>query len=127
VVVEQSQSQSFLNRTLDERSTSVGRRIAGFAGELHAVGGRLREYGVPDVAARYADRAADLVSGIGNYLQHADGDRLIGDLETFTARQPWIAAGGALVAGFAASRFLKASRSGHGFLTPSSPRRSRKP
>jgi hypothetical protein len=109
VVVEQSQSQSFLNRTLDERSTSVGRRIAGVAGALHA------------------DRAADLVSGIGNYLQHADGDRLIGDLETFTARQPWIAAGGALVAGFAASRFLKASRSGHGFLTPSSPRRSRKP
>ena len=115
MVVEQSQSQSFLNRTLDEPSTSVGRRIAGFAGELHAVGGRLREYGVPDVAARYADRAADLLGGIGNYLQNANGDRLIGDVEAFTARQPWIAAGGALVAGFAASRFLKTSRSRQGF------------
>ena len=113
--MEQSQSQSFLNRTLDERSTSVGLRISGAAGELHAVGGRLREYGVPDVAAQYADRAADLIGGIGNYLQAANGDRLIGDLEAFTARRPWIAAGGALIAGFAASRFLKTSRSGRGF------------
>jgi hypothetical protein len=108
--VDQSQSQSFLNRALDRRATSLGRRIAGLGDDLRAAGSKLRYYGVPDAAARYTDRGADLIGGVSRYLENADGDRLIDDLEAFTKRRPWVAAGGALVAGFIASRFLSTSR-----------------
>jgi ElaB/YqjD/DUF883 family membrane-anchored ribosome-binding protein len=36
---------------------------------------------------------------------------LIGDLEDYTRRRPWIVVGAAAVAGFVASRFLKTSSS----------------
>jgi hypothetical protein len=103
------QSKSFFGKQVDERSTLLGRKAGAIAQELHTVAGQLRTSGVPGSATAYVDRGAELVDGLGQYLQEADSDRLIGDLETFARREPWAIAAGALVAGFAASRFLKAS------------------
>jgi hypothetical protein len=49
------------------------------------------------------------VEDFGSYLQRASGDRLLHDAEEFARRRPWAVAGIGVVAGLAASRFLKAS------------------
>jgi hypothetical protein len=101
------QSKSFLSKELDDRSTRVGQQIAAIAGDLRLVGDQLREYGVPPLAATYVAEGAKLADRLGRYLETSDGDRLIGDLEDYTRRQPWVVAGAAAIVGFAASRFLK--------------------
>jgi hypothetical protein len=102
-------SKSFLGKQVDERSTTIGQQIETVAHELRGVGDQLRTTGVGDGAATYVDRGADLVDQFGQYLQDADSDRLIADLEAFARRAPWAVAAGALMLGFAASRFLKTS------------------
>jgi hypothetical protein len=104
-------SKSFLSQQLGVRSTQVGERIGALAGDLRLAGEQLRSYGIPGFAAVYANRGADVAERVSRYLEAADGDRLIGDLEEYTRREPLIVAGAAAVAGFAASRFLKTSRS----------------
>lgn len=56
-----------------------------------------------------AEWAADRVERLGGYLEQTNGDHLLRDAEEFARRRPWLVAGMGLVAGLAASRFLKAS------------------
>jgi hypothetical protein len=102
-------SKSFLGKQVDERSTMIGQQIETVAHDLRNVGDQLRTTGVAGGAANYVDRGADLVDRFGHYLQDADSDRLIADLEEYARRAPWAVAAGALMLGFAASRFLKTS------------------
>jgi hypothetical protein len=104
-----NQGKSFLGKQVDERSTVIGQQIGSVAQDLRNVGDQLRESGTVGGAAGYVDQGAELVDKLANYLQDADSDRLIGDLEDYARRQPWAIAGAALVLGFAASRFLKTS------------------
>ncbi len=104
-----NQGKSFLGKQVDERSTVIGQQIGSLAQDLRNVGDQLRESGTVGGAAGYVDQGAELVDKLANYLQDADSDRLIGDLEGYARRQPWAIAGVALVLGFAASRFLKTS------------------
>ncbi len=104
------QSKSFLSKYLDDRSTRAGQQIGALAGDLRLAGEQLRGYGVPSFATIYVDHGADLIDRVGRYLEVTDGDRLIGDLENYARRRPWIVAGAAAATGFAASRFLKTSR-----------------
>jgi hypothetical protein len=103
------QGKSLLGKQIDDRTTMIGQQIDSVAQELRNVGDQLRQSGPIGLAAGYVDQAADLVSQLGRYLQDADSDRLIGDLETIARANPWGIAAGALVLGFAASRFLKTS------------------
>ncbi|MDB5092150.1 MAG: hypothetical protein JWO85_251 [Candidatus Eremiobacteraeota bacterium] len=102
-------SKSFLGKQVDERSTTIGRQIETVAHDLRNVGDQLRSTGVAGGAANYVDRGAELVDQFGHYLQDADSERLITDLEGYARRAPWAVAAGALMLGFAASRFLKTS------------------
>jgi len=102
-------SKSFLGKQVDERSTMIGQHIETVAQDLRNVGDQLRMTGVAGGAAGYVDRGAELVDQFGHYLQDADSERLIGDLEGVARRAPWAVAAGALMLGFAASRFLKTS------------------
>ena len=104
-----NQGKSFLGKQVDERSTVIGQQIGSLAQDLRNVGDQLRESGTVGAAAGYVDQSAELVDKLATYLQDADSDRLIGDLEDYARRQPWAIAGAALVLGFAASRFLKTS------------------
>ncbi len=104
-----NQGKSFLGKQVDERSTVIGQQIGSLAQDLRNVGDQLRESGTVGGAAGYVDQGAELVDKVAQYLQDADSDRLIGDLEHYARRQPWAIAGAALVLGFAASRFLKTS------------------
>jgi hypothetical protein len=56
-----------------------------------------------------AGGAADRIEQLGGYLERTSGDDLLRDVEGFARRRPWVIAGLGLMAGLAASRFLKAS------------------
>jgi hypothetical protein len=93
---------------VDRRSTEAGERISMQAGDVRGVAEELRRQG-KDAPARLADQLADRAEQVAGYLERADGDRILRDVEGYARRNPWAVAAGGLVVGFAASRFLKAS------------------
>jgi hypothetical protein len=99
-----------LRSQVDQRSTEAGQRVGGFASDVRSVGQQLREQG-KDQPAKLADQAADRAERLGGYLTENDADRILGDIEDFGRRQPWVVIGGGIALGLVASRFLKASSS----------------
>jgi hypothetical protein len=93
---------------VDTRSTQAGEQLRSTAGDVRSVAGELRGQG-KDKPADLAEKAAERVERLGDYLHRSDGDRLLSDAEDFARSRPWAVAVGGLLAGFAASRFLKAS------------------
>jgi hypothetical protein len=77
---------------------------------VRSVGEHLRSEG-KDKPAELADKAAERVTQIGDYLKRSDGDAILRDVEQFGRQKPWAVMAGGLVLGIAASRFLKASSS----------------
>jgi hypothetical protein len=99
-----------LRKQLDQRSSQAAEQINQQASDLRAVSNSLRERG-KDGPASAAGRLAEYAETAGTYLRDKDSDTLLSDAEDLARRQPWAVAAGALVLGFAASRFLKASSS----------------
>ena len=104
------QARSRLRDQVDRRSTQAGDQEQSAAQDVRKVAEQLRGQG-KDTPARVAEQVADRAESFGSYLRDADGERLLGDAETFARRQPWLVAAAGLALGFAASRFLKASSS----------------
>ena len=104
------QARGRLSEQIDQRSTQAGDEIRSAAHHVRSLAEQLRAEG-KDMPARMVEQAADRSESFGNYLRNADGDRLLGDAESFARRQPWAVAAGGLALGFAASRLLKASSS----------------
>ena len=105
------QGRGKLGETLDERTTQVGGQAREAAVAMRETGSRMRTTGTShdQQLAGVFESAADRVEQLGAYLERANGDRLLRDAEDFARRHPWAVAGVGLVAGLAASRFLKAS------------------
>ena len=104
------QTKTFLSKQVDERSSSIGDQLSGTASDVRAIGEELKAKGAAgEGAARLATMGADYLETLGGYLKDADMDRLLADAESFTRKQPWAVAAGALTLGFAASRMLKSS------------------
>ena len=76
---------------------------------LRGSGEQLRNQGESGPAATLAEGVAERMDRLGEYLQRADGDELLRDVERFARRRPWMIAGLGLLGGLAASRFLHAS------------------
>jgi gas vesicle protein len=95
---------------IDRRSTDAGQQVKTTADDLRSVGEQLRSQG-KDTPAKLADQAADRAQRLGGYLEDADADRILRDVEDFARRQPLAVVAGGVVLGFAAARFLKASSS----------------
>lgn len=93
---------------VDERTTQIGGQVRQVAGALRQSSDGLRDEG-QQTAARFTEQAARQVEQLGGYLERVDGDTLMRDIEDFARRRPWLVAGGGLLLGLAASRFLKAS------------------
>jgi hypothetical protein len=104
------QARSRLRGQVDQRSTQAGDQVQSAAQDVRKVAEQLRGQG-KETPARMAEQIADRAESFGGYLRDADGERLLGDVEAFARRQPWLVAAGGLALGFAASRFLKASSS----------------
>lgn len=62
-----------------------------------------------DTPASIVEQISRRADDLGGYLERADADRMLGDVEEFARKRPWLVGAIALTAGFAASRLLKAS------------------
>jgi hypothetical protein len=97
-----------LTQQLTTRSSDAGEQVRSLADAFRRTGHQLRGEG-NDQPAEVIDQIATRGESLARYLEEANGDRMLRDLEGFGRRQPWLFTGGALIAGFFASRFLKAS------------------
>jgi hypothetical protein len=97
-----------MREQVDQRSTQAGGQVRSTAQALRSTSERLREDG-QEGPAKAAERAADQAEKIGGWLEQSDADRILHDVEDFGRRQPLAVAAIGLAAGFAMSRFLKAS------------------
>jgi hypothetical protein len=104
------QARNTLRDQVDQRSTEAGEKVGGFASDVRSVSQQLREQG-KDQPAKLADQAADRADRLGSYLRDSDADTILGDVEDFGRRQPWVVVAGGLALGLVAARFLKASSS----------------
>ena len=93
---------------LDERSTQAGEHVQAVGHALQTGVEQLRSEG-KDVPAKVMTEVAERAEDLGAYLQSAQADGMLTDLERFARRRPWVTAGVGVLAGFVASRFVKAS------------------
>ena len=94
---------------LDEKSTQAGRQIASQGDALEGVAGALREQG-KDGPAKVAEQAAEKVKNVGDYLEQADGEQLVGAAQKAAQDNPAAAAAVSAAAGFAVGRVIKAAK-----------------
>ena len=99
-----------IREQLDQRSTQAGEQLQAIGKTLQSGANQLRSEG-KDVPARVVEEVARRADDVGGYLQSAEADRILGDIEGFGRRRPWLTAGVGALAGFLASRFVKASGS----------------
>ena len=97
-----------IREQLDQRSTQAGEQLQAIGKTLQSGANQLRSEG-KDVPARVVEEVARRADDVGGYLQSAEADRILGDIEGFARRRPWLTAGVGALAGFLASRFVKAS------------------
>jgi len=95
---------------IDQRSTQVGEQVASSAVALRAGADELVRQGNQS-AADAAHRAAAQAERLGIYLQDADANRILADVEDVARKNPWAVVVGGVLVGAAAARFLKASSS----------------
>jgi len=116
------QAQARVREQVDQRSTQAGEQVSATAEALRTTSRHLREEG-QDGPAQAAEKAAHHAERLGGYLTESNADRILGDLEDFGRRQPMAVIALGVAAGFAASRFLKASSrqryEGRAYGTPS--------
>ena len=105
-----SQASSRVRQEVESRSTQVGEQTKVAGETLRKAGDSLREQGNEPLAGLFHNLAGR-VENVGRYFAGADGDRLLRDVEQLARRKPWAAGGTGVVAGFLASRILKASSS----------------
>ena len=104
-----NQGKSKLGEKLDQRTNEAGAQARKMAQALRQSGEQLSNEDNAQQAAGLAENAADRIERLGGYLERTSGVELVRDVEDFARRRPWMVAGMGLVAGLAASRFLKAS------------------
>lgn len=102
------QAQTKLRQQLDQRSTETGDHVLSVGDALRRSSEQLRTEG-KDAPAAVVEGVSRRAQDLGRYLQSADADRILDDAERFAREKPWLTALAAAAAGFAASRFLKAS------------------
>lgn len=102
------QIQERVQSLVDQRTSDAAQQVAATVEAIRAAGAELRKQG-NDGPARIAEQLAERGEMFARYLDAADGRQMLRDAENFASRNPWAVVGGGLVAGFAASRFIKAS------------------
>jgi hypothetical protein len=120
-----SQARSRIGEQVDTRTTDLGEKVKSFADDLRSVEDDLRKDG-KDQPAKLVEQVASRADDLGDYLNRANGDKLVNDLESFGRRNPWALAATGMITGFVASRFLKASSSER-YRRSQPPRRSQMP
>jgi hypothetical protein len=102
------QARVQLRDQVDQRSTQAGQQASTAADAIRQASSHLREQG-NDAPARALDSAAGHVERAGGWLQQADGDQILHDVEDLARKNPLAVVAGGIALGFALSRLLKAS------------------
>jgi ElaB/YqjD/DUF883 family membrane-anchored ribosome-binding protein len=102
------QARARVREQVDQRSTRAAEQVSATAEALRTTSRQLRDQG-QDAPAQAAERVAHHAERLGGYLNDSSADRMLDDVEDFGRRQPMAVVGIGVVAGFMASRFLKAS------------------
>jgi ElaB/YqjD/DUF883 family membrane-anchored ribosome-binding protein len=97
-----------IREQLDLRSSRAGEQVQSIGKVLHSGAKQLRSE-EQDMSAKFVEEVARRTDDLGRYLQSARSDRMLHDVEEFARRRPWVTAGMGALAGFLASRFVKAS------------------
>jgi hypothetical protein len=97
-----------IREQIAQRSTQAGEQVQAVAHALRSGGEQLRTEDKAS-SAELVEDLARRAERVGGYLNSADPDRLLRDAEGFARRRPWLTAGCAALAGFAAARLVKAS------------------
>jgi hypothetical protein len=105
-----STARGWMQQEADQRTTAVASQARTIADAMRQTSSKLSDDGQPQ-AARVTGTVAERVEQLAGYLEQADGERLMNDVQDLARRNPWAFAAAGLVVGFAASRFMKASRS----------------
>lgn len=101
-------AQDRIREQLDTRSTEAGHQLDSVGQAMRTAGEQLSGQG-NELPAKVAKQLAERAEQLGGYLRESDADRLLGDVEDFGHRQPWVVAAVGLAMGVAGARFLKAS------------------
>jgi hypothetical protein len=102
------QAEVRLRDQVDQRSTQAGEQVQAVGQALERSAEQLRMDG-NETPASVVEQVARKAEKLGGYLQSANADRILGDVENFARRRPWLTGAAGVVAGFLASRFVKAS------------------
>jgi hypothetical protein len=94
--------------TIDSRSSEIGTQMTSAASAVREAGSQLRAQGSGG-AANVIEAVAERAERLGEYMNEASAERMLGDVESFARRRPWLVAGAAVTVGFVTSRLLKAS------------------
>jgi ABC-type transporter Mla subunit MlaD len=95
-------------RRIAHQQKDVGAdRLGEVAGAVHGAA-RTLEAGMPQIAS-YVHEAAAQLEDVAERLRHRSVDELMEEIGSFARAQPAIFFGGAMLAGFALTRFLKSS------------------
>ncbi len=103
-----SQAKDRASAQVDERTTQLGQQVGGQAQALDGVAGELREQG-KEGPAKVAEQASQHVKDAGDYLEQADGEKIVGAAKDLAQENPAATAAVGAAAGFVAGRVLKAS------------------
>ena len=98
----------------DEGKMQAKQALDGIVEAVRDVAHKLEDGGVGPLA-KYAHKAADAVSGWSGSIDNKSVEELVGDARKLVRNSPAVAIGIALVAGFAVTRFLKASTPAAGY------------
>jgi hypothetical protein len=92
------QAREQLTQQLTKRSSDAAEQIRGIANAFRKTSQQLRTEENERPAAAL-DQLATRGESLARYLEDANGDRMLRDVEGFARRQPWLFTGGALVCG----------------------------
>ena len=109
------QARDHVHELVGQQKDQAADRLGSLAGALREAGRKLNEGEQGGDFGRYADRAAEQVERLSTYLRDNDLRGFVRDTESFARRRPEVFLGGALLAGLALARFLKASSPNRGY------------
>jgi hypothetical protein len=93
---------------ISEQKTRAANTLGGVASALHVAGQQIRDQ-EGSAAAPYVQRAADEIDRLANYLDRAELNEVVHEVESFARRNQALFLGGAFLLGVLGARFLKSS------------------
>lgn len=103
------QAQTKIKKTLEEQKGKGIGELSGLAEAVRQTGQTLRDQD-KDGIAHYAERAAEQIDRVVQFVDSRDVSELLHETEMFARRHPEAFLGGAFMLGLVAGRFLKSSR-----------------